>query len=183
MTKEYYFAVFGKTKVSEEDKKLLLVERSADAEEFFENEEHYSRKILYRNDFSDNLDTIVNQSGIFRMDSVVQFSPGPDVAFKNLTARGHAWIRAGVKIFIPGNYREEFPKLVITFHHRGEPYKYFVKTIPSDKIKYGGWNDVRADYLTPEVRSPDDNLKIYVWHTGKMEIFIDENEVFLYEPD
>ena len=37
-------------------------------------------------------------------------------------------------------------------------------------------------YLTPEVRSEEDNLKIYLWHRGKQKIMIDDLRIHVYEP-
>jgi len=53
MTKEYYLAVFGKTEVTEAQKRLLLVDRNTEAEEFFTNEAYYSKRNIYLNGFED----------------------------------------------------------------------------------------------------------------------------------
>lgn len=173
MTKEYYFAIFGKTKVTEDDKKLLLVERSAGPDENMKSENEYVSKIIYFNDFSESSDT----TEVFIMNVNKPYSPGPDIMFKDLTSTDHSWIRATAKIFIPENYNEELPVLVATFHHKGRPYKYKGKNLELNEIKYNNWNIITFDYLTPEVRSEKDNLKIYLWHRGKGDIYLDELKV------
>jgi hypothetical protein len=38
------------------------------------------------------------------------------------------------------------------------------------------------DYLTPEVRTKEDNLKVYLWHRGKKKVLLDDLIVYAYEP-
>ncbi|MFA5418945.1 MAG: hypothetical protein WC341_10855 [Bacteroidales bacterium] len=185
MTMKYYFSVFGKTFVDKEDEKLLLVERGLEATEHFSQENEYTKRTLYNRDFEDISDTgLVCHSGkgSFKMDSVIPFAPGPDIMYKEITANDHAWIRAGAWIYIPVNYSEELPLLILTFHHDSKPYKYRAQEIPAKEVVFGQWNYLTADYLTPEVRSVEDNLKVYIWHRGKNQIWIDDFFVDVYEP-
>jgi len=41
--------------------------------------------------------------------------------------------------------------------------------IDSEKLnlKLNAWNELKMDYLTPEVRKKDDQLKAYFWLRGK----------------
>ena len=97
---EYYFAIFGKTKVKEKNKKLLLVERSVETDEHFNNEEDYDKKILYQNYFEEGTDTTTNTKGVFIMDENNTFSPGIDIKYKDLTDQNHAWIQGSARVFI-----------------------------------------------------------------------------------
>ena len=51
MTRAYYMAVFGKTSVTEDLERLLMVERSTEAEEYFEDYKYYSQRNIYLNGF------------------------------------------------------------------------------------------------------------------------------------
>jgi hypothetical protein len=182
MTKKYYTAIFGATKLKEEDKKLLLVDRGMDGT--FTNEQDYSKKILYENDFKkkEPTDFITDSSGVLPMNGQVPFSPGPDVTYSEITEKDHAWIRASVKVFVPEAYNEELPLLVVTFNHDDIPYKYMAKELKREELKRNAWNNLEIDYLTPEVRSKNDNVKVYVWQRGKGTVFIDDMIVLGFEP-
>ena len=182
MTMEYYFAIFGKTKVSENDKKLLLVKRSVETYEHFNNEKDYDRKILYQNYFEDKIDTTTNTNGVFIMDEDNMFSPGIDIKYKDITDHDHAWIRASARVFIPDKYDEEPPLLVVSFHYKNKTYKYRTKGIKKEETKYNEWNEIKIDYLTPEVRTKEDNLKVYFWHRGKKKVLLDNLVIHAYEP-
>jgi len=185
MTKEYYFAIFGKTSVSEKDKKLLLVERSSDGEEFLKNEEDYNKKLLCNLNFEKDGNTNLRSydgKGAFLLNEKIQFSPGIDIKYKDLTKKSHVWIRSHVFVFLPEAYDEELPLLVATFNHKEKSYKYKAVGIKPDNIKYNDWNKISFDYLSPEVRSTEDNLLVYVWHRGKDTIFIDALVIDAFEP-
>lgn len=185
MTRAYYFAVFGKTSVNKKDLKLLLVDRSADIVESFNNESNYIKRTLCSFTFDDQKDSVIishTGKGSQKLNGSYPYSAGPDIMFKDITSKDHAWIRAGVWIYIPETYSEELPLLVITFHHKGEAYKYRTVEIPKDSLIKGQWKYLTADYLTPEVRSPEDNLKVYIWHRGQQDIWIDDLVVDIFEP-
>ncbi|MCD4774138.1 MAG: glycosyltransferase family 39 protein, partial [Bacteroidales bacterium] len=168
MTKEYYFAVFGKTTVDKNDEKLLLVERSVESSEQLKNEEDFNKSILGFWDFEEKqyYDTITfSGNGSLKMNNRRDFSPAINIKFKELTKDYFAWIRAKVNIYLPESYSEAFPVLIITFQHQGKNYKYIAKTFEKDITK-GQWNSLSLDYLTPEVRSKEDNLMVYIWHRG-----------------
>lgn len=179
MTREYYFAIFGKTAVTDDDKKKLLVDRSSEtAEGFNKVANNYEQKTLYRNNF----DNVPNEQKVCVLNDKNQFSPGVNIKYSELTHQNHAWIIGSAKIFIPETYDEALPLFVASFHHKGKPYKYRTFEIKKSDILYNTWNTIELFYLTPEVRSKDDNLKIYIWHRGNKEILIDEINLFLYSP-
>ena len=74
--------------------------------------------------------------------------------------------------------------LVATFEHNGEPYKYKAEGIELAKypVKAGKWNRIEFDYLTPEVRSKDDKLKVYFWLRGNQPVKVDDLKVEVWEP-
>ena len=183
MTIDYYFAIFGKTKVEEKNKKLLLVDRSTEAFQEFNNQEDYQGKLVYENRFDEYTDMASNNTGVFILDKDNRFSPGIDIKYKNLTKYDHAWIRISTKIFIPEGYDEETPLLVATFNYKNQPYKYRAYEIKKDDIKYNGWNTINFDYLTPEIRTDEDNLKVYLWHRGDRQVLVDYLTIYIYQPE
>lgn len=184
MTRQYYFAIFGKTSVTENDKKLLLVERSTGAIEFLKNEKDYKHSRICNYSFEDGDTTnLISRSGkgSFILNSAVPFSPGLDIKFNELTQNDHAWIRATVYVYIPHGHQGGLPSLVVTFHHKNKTYKYRAVKLNRVNLSYGSWNEITMDYLTPEVRAKDDNMKVYVWYKGKKDIYIDDFVVGVFD--
>jgi len=195
MTRAYYFATFGKTSVTDAQKKLLIIERPSTSREFFTDEESYQRQQLAfigfeeknkdegkRKEYYDSLVVLTGKYS-FRMDSTWGFTPGYDISFKDLTDKDHAWIRASVSVFPTGHIRSNDALLVVTFNHKGRYYKYRGVRIsePEFGTEPGKWNRITMDYITPEVRSKRDKISIYVWYQGKPAFYVDDLEVELGE--
>lgn len=191
MTRKYYFAIFGKTKVPENASQLLLVDRSVTGVEKLENTGGYNRKIVGVYSFT-SLDNSNPQRYIkdpgdtslycFVLDSSFIYSPGLAMKYKNITGEYYAWVRASVEVRYAKDYKDTWPALVLTFEHKGGSYKYFAGDLfCSDKEK-GEWKKISFDYMTPEVRSIEDPLKVYVWHRGKMPVLIKNLTVEAYDP-
>jgi hypothetical protein len=193
MTGEYYFATFFKTSATEEDRKLLLIERpSTDIESLPENVE-FAREVLYSNDFekkedapAERYDTSFTYSGSYsvKMDSTYQFSPGFFIRFRDLTDNYYAWISSSVKIKADEDINPDDVLLISTFDYKGKYYKYRSGKLSTGKVTDlgGGWKELRLDYLTPEPRSKRDKLSVYVWYRGKKPIFIDDLKVEIFNP-
>ena len=181
MTFQYYKRIFGKTSVAEEDKKLLLPDRNSTQ---FTNERNYmSRRIGYfdfENPPNDTTASPIAGKGVFRMDSIAEYSPGIDIAYKDFMKKSYAWIITSVRVFIPDTSLDS-PVLVATFDHDGKNYSYHAKDLKASQLKRG-WNEVKIEMMTPEVRSDNDHLKIYTWNRNRALCYVDELVVDLYEP-
>jgi hypothetical protein len=191
MTMKYYFKVFGKTKIDPNDSKYLMVGRSLFMSETIPDMDQYDYKVIGWWDFEHSVkkdfehyvtDTSVSGKQSFALDSSEQFSPGLNMPFLGITGKDYAWIRATVNVFIPKGYHEELPLLVATFNHKKDLYCYKTKSIPNDSLKYGAWNFIALNYMTPEVMNERDKLTIYVWHRGKQRILIDNLKIEVFEP-
>jgi hypothetical protein len=191
MTKKYYFAVFGKTLVTEADRKLLLIERPTDGIEILKNESDYTRRTATVFDFENssdqgitlNKDTVFEGKFALRMDEAHPYSTTFEMPFNKITSKDHAWLRAEVMVFPVAPIDENSASLVITFQHKGENYGYRAKSISLKEyaMKTGTWNKMSMDYLTPEVRSTDDSVKIYFWLQGKNPVLIDNLKIDIFE--
>ncbi|MBE9512062.1 MAG: hypothetical protein IMY71_14430 [Bacteroidetes bacterium] len=187
MTKDYYFKVFGKTHINEENKKLLLIKRSFDGKETFTNETEYVSKLLQKREFED-LKTGTSTRFVFSgkksvlLDSSTIYSPVIEASYLDITNQDHAWIRASAYIYPTVDIKTNPFSLVIHFEHNGYAYKY--KAFDSEKmnLKLNEWNRVCFDYLTPEVRRKTNNLKVYIWLRGREELFVDDLQVDIFEP-
>jgi hypothetical protein len=185
MTKKYYTCVFGKMKVSENDRKLLLIKRSFDGSEYFNNENAYNCKLLKKLDFenSEKKDSTQHYSGkySFKLDSLSIFSPTIESPYYELTNKGHAWIRVTAYIFPTRDVSIDPFSLVVHFVHNGWPYKYYTFDSPKMNLELNKWNRISFNYLSPEVRRNRDYLKVYFWNRGKGIFFIDDLQVEIFE--
>ncbi len=185
MTKEYYWAVFGKLSVTEEDKKLLLIDRGFDGVERFKNEEEYQGKVLEKIDFDimENSPSAIAYSGCcaFELNSETEFSPFIETTFSELTSTDHAWVRISAWVY-PLEFDVENPfSLVAHFSYNSYPYKYRTKDATDFKLIPNTWNKVQMDYLTPEVRTKKDFFRTLIWYRGNKKMYVDDlkMEVFV----
>lgn len=191
MTKPYYFAVFGKTSVTDADRKLLLIERSTDGVEKLTNESDYTRRTAAFLDFENqrdtgmpySSDTVYSGKYAQRLDESHPYSSGFEAPYSQITAKDHAWLRLEVMVFPVDSIDENTGSLVITVLHKGENYGYRAKSVSLKEfaMKPRSWNRMSMDYLTPEVRSTDDVVKIYFWLQGKKPVLIDNLKIDIYE--
>jgi len=185
MTRAYYFAVFGKLQSTEEDKKLLMVNRSFDTTESLANEADYTYRLLKELDFEviDTKDSIPAFSGSssFQLDSANIYTPTIESTYEQLTEKDHAWIKVTAFVFPTEDYIQNPFSLVMHFNHKDYPYKY--KAYDSEKmnLQINQWNKVTYFYLTPEVRKLYDNLKVYFWNRGTSKVYIDDWQVEVLE--
>lgn len=183
MTKAYYLKTFGKLSVSEEDKKLLLINRSFDGSESFEHAEDYTCRLLKRLDFEKDgvpsPDSAALMGRVCRLDTSRVYSDAIEVPYNEITQKDHAFLKVSASVFCT---EEDNPfSLVIHFTHKGHAYKYYTVDSENLQLKKGQWNTLSHLYLTPEVRRLEDPLKVYIWQRGKKTLFIDYLQVEVFE--
>jgi hypothetical protein len=185
MTKDYYFNVFGKMYATEQDKKVLLINRSFDGSENFLNEKDYTSKILKNLDFenAEIADSNIANSGkySFRLDSLTVYSPSIEAPYYNLTDKDHVWIRVSAYVYPIFDIKSNPFSVIIQFNHKEHAYKYKANDAENMNLELNKWNKISIDYLTPEVRQKTDNLKVYIWHRGRNPFYIDDLKVEVFE--
>jgi hypothetical protein len=188
MTRAYYFATFGKTSVGEEEKKLLLVDRS---NEVFPGEGHFARKTWPVQDFSipeKGLEKAYSAAHFlsppysWRLDSSFIYSPAVAIPYRLLATGEYAWIRVTANLYLEGPVAENEALLVAAFSNRNGYYKYQTINLsdPTFQAVPGQWNRISILYMTPEVRSTDDEFSTYVWYQGKSAIYLDDLQVEIF---
>jgi hypothetical protein len=185
-TPAYYLAIFGKTSVTEEDRKLMSVEpdfsgalKLTDATGYRQrNIGHYDFESPLAGHFGAFLRDSLHHGGAYAMDSTNLFSPNVETTFEGITTEDHAWIRASVDVKLPAGYAEETPCLVVTMTRKEGSYGY--RTACADTASAGQWVTLSMDYLTPNVRDPRDRVQVYVWHRGKTQVLIDDLNVDVF---
>ncbi|MBK8500067.1 MAG: hypothetical protein IPL52_14905 [Flavobacteriales bacterium] len=174
MTLAYYAAVFGRTSVPVGARQLLLVERSFNGDDRLSDTSGYAAHTLYENAFNDQPDSV------YTLTAEDPFTPGPDVRFADLTSKDHAWLRISARWRVKDAVGDP-PVIVATFHHKGEAYKYFTRSWERED-ENEEWSSISFDYITPEVRSPEDNLKVYIWNQHGGTHRVDDLRVEVFEP-
>lgn len=177
ITKGYYWAIFGQTGVPEGAGSLLMVQRGASSEMHFTDEAHYTKHELCHYTFDDQPDSS------FHFKAEVPWTPGPDITFAQLTKGHYAWLRASARLWVGDSLPAQAPPvLVMTFHHEGKTFQYRTSTWEIPPGARNTWIPLTMDYLTPEVRSPQDNLKVYVWNEQGGAWRVDDLRVEVWEP-
>lgn len=183
MTRQYYFRVFGKTKVTREDKKLLLVSRQEWPVEHVPGDRHYRESLLWYDSLVDSTAGRGDRAQYFQMNPDNRFTPAFRAAFRELTTQDHFYARASVEVFMPEGQEGETPLMVMAFEHKGKLYKYCARGLEPGGIKPNAWNRLCMDYLSPEVRSRRDKLTVYLWYRGEGRIPVRNLRVDLFVPE
>lgn len=185
MTREYYFAVLGKLRSTEEDQKLLLVNRSFDTTESLSNEAEYTSRLLKTLDFEEsnpkNGIPALSGSGSFQLDSVNILTPTIEYSYEQLTKKDHAWIKVSAYVYPTDDFIQNPFSLVVQFNHNGYPYKHRVFDSEKMNLQLNHWNKFSYFYLTPEVRKLDDKLQVHFQNRGTSKVYIDDLQVEVLE--
>lgn len=169
MTFEYYVASFGKIKVTEKERELLLVNRPTTTQEFFEDKHRYQSQEVF---YSDEEVELSQNNPFFN---------GLDANFNSLSKSDHLWFTSEVQVFVDSNYRHDELLIVNTVEHRGGSYKYrTTETYPQQLIP-GKWNSLILEFLTPEFRLNSDPVKIYLWYRGSGTVTIKDFTINSFE--
>lgn len=175
MTGAYYAAIFGRTSRPANADDLLLVERSITGEEKLEREDRYTRSLLYLNTFDDQPDSA------FLLTDAAPFSPGIELPYARLTGKDHAWLRISARLWVKDS-ADASPLIVCEFNHKGGSYKYKTMGWDLSGAPRNAWVAHSFDYLTPEVRSTQDPVKVYIWNMLGGEHRVDDLRVEVFEP-
>ena len=185
MTKEYYYAVFGKLSVTPEDKKLLLIDRGFDGSERFTNETEYDGRVLDFLTFDDGNGEVSKEYSYSGCCSVElnlenEFSPYVETSFSELTSSDHAWVRITANVYPTENDLENPFSIVGHFSYNGFPYKYRTVNATDFDLIPNQWNKVQMDYLTPEVRTKNDKFRTLIWYRGNKKVYVDDLKVEVF---
>jgi hypothetical protein len=168
-TKEYYWATFLKTNVSEADKKLLLVNREIWGKTAFSNKDEYTSKTIIRKNFNEL------PKGFLESNENQEFALSNRIPFENLTQKDHVWVKMNFKYLAPNNAKIS---LAVMVDREEGPYGYM--TFPLDSCN-GKWHEMTIEYLTPEIRNVKDEFKFDFWKENPSNLCIDDFETIIFE--
>ncbi len=171
MTKDYYVATFLKTAVGDSDKELLSVFRNFNGSHDFGSRSEY--KIVS--------ETVVDGFPL-AFNSTNEFSPSFEKAFGELTNKDHIWIETEVVFQNPKKLDSlDFPLLVSHINRREGAYGYFSSRIDNKSSKESSQSVFTSTYMTPNIRSQKDGVKIYIWNKHKADLVVNKMTVRIFE--
>ena len=200
MTKEYYFRIFGRTRISVEDKKLLLINPYLDDETGNKiiDSARYTKSTLQFYDFNTQIPGLERFQLVDGQDSLDKcfvlgklnpYSPGVKIPYCEITDSEYFWARISFSFRSDSIIQPSDLLLIATFTYQGKNeknknsvYKYRAFKVPFNAEKVNTWQHFSIDYLSPEVTTPQDRLETYVWYRGAKKVMVDDFLVTKFEP-
>lgn len=192
MTRAFYWASFGKTSITNADRLYLEPSDNNSEREFLSDTANYTSRVIAFYDFEQPdqanpgnfcRDTAYAGSYSLRMSRKQEFSPGINLAYKDLSKKDFVWVRASGWVYFTCKPEEALCGLAITCNHHGKGYKYRLLELEKENLKPGVWNRVAMDYMTPFFEDKSNTLQSYFWCRGDKEILVDDFEIRLFEPN
>lgn len=200
MTKDYYFRIFGKTNITENDKKLLRINPYLDDETGNKMADTigFKRTVLKYYNFDvpmvgyekfQQVDNLNNTNKTIEISQVLQYSPAVKIPNNEITDKEYFWARISFiyksdTIIQPGDLLlvATYTYQGINYKHKNAVYKYRAFKVPFEAKDQSKWQYFSVDYLSPEITTPKDRFETYVWYRGKNKVLIDNFCVTKFEP-
>jgi len=182
-TKAYYFATFLRTKVTDEQRKLLLVERSFSNDRAFTDKDRYQSKVLLFDDFEKGDDGRIVKglnNNYLEASGIKEFFYTKKYKFNELTQKDHVWIIIEFKYKSKHDGTQKNPLLITTMNRSGGNYGYRAYDINYESNNRE-WKHYKMQYLTPEIRDDEDEFLVYFWNRDKVAFDIDDFKITVYE--
>lgn len=190
MTRAYYFRVLFKTKVTEEDRNLLMVKRSETAIDAIPDNVNFNNKVLFSQTFDDRIitDTVAPKpyegAGMLEMNPQVMYSPDLKIPYKEITEEYYCYIRAIAYIYASEDITDNLFLVITTLNNKDEHIKYRALSFnENNKFIPGQWNRLVMDYQTPEIYSGNEKIQSMVWYRGQGRVWVDNFKVMAYTID
>ncbi len=195
MTKKYYWKVFLRTNVAEEDRKYREIIRDFKSSETFGNPEDYDQRTIGYLDFDGNdslevapafIDTsyAFSRPASFRITPEKTYGPTFKFRWKDITRKEHLWVRVSFRYLATHDLADSPASFVIELNHNNGQYieKYRNWNLEKYPNTPGEWQYFEADWLTPYPLSVrKDVIKTYVYTRGDQPIYIDDMKVEIFE--
>ncbi|MCU0434921.1 MAG: hypothetical protein MUC87_15805 [Bacteroidia bacterium] len=190
MTADYYLAIFGRTAVPPGAEELLEIDRwnAAPLDEVLHKynkttllDEGFEQPVKFDSKFiCDTLGSGGSKKSML-LNSENKYAIHILRRYRQLTARDHVRVRISADVF--GLEKSaavllNFDNLMLGRQH----YGYSGQNFDSTAVKYGQWNRIHADYITPVILHSRDTLSAGIWNNGGTSMLIDNIKVEVYEP-
>lgn len=156
MSKEYYWAIFGKLIVPPETRELQMVDRDYP---FFVEEKHDFYKEIKLNSSFENE---------FYMDTSSIYSQVINFQFKEMTNDDYAWYKMEVDLFLPKWSNPEEVCITGRFFREDRPYgTRFFSIADQENYEPDKWFHATAMYITPIYRRKSDKFEGMIWNRNQ----------------
>ena len=191
MTDGYYWRMFGKTKTDNVAKGFLEGYKES-GWEAMGPEDEYQRTELLNLDFEqvegwmhgEIEDSIVHLGSSSRkLDARIKSFPIWDKMVVEFTAIQESWVQVSFWLYSPYLFRHNPGNFVITLNHQDTNYKYRFLAFEEEGWIPLKWNKVIYTYQIPYVEDSEDRLQIYLWRDSPTNLYIDDINVQLFEPN
>ncbi|RLD44909.1 MAG: hypothetical protein DRI89_02545 [Bacteroidetes bacterium] len=183
-TKAYYWATFLKTSVTPKDKELLLIQRTYSGRMPFENRDGYQSSLVQELTFEDNEQdgVLVGETGnkFYRLAENQDYALTRQIDYSELTDKDHLWVVLSFDLRFADDFEGQWPCMVITMDRKGGNYGYYAPQIKPKSLN-NKWEKYTFEYLTPELRNRDDDVKFFFWKRGKSSFDVDNFKVEVFE--
>jgi hypothetical protein len=169
-TKEYYLATFLKSKVSEKERKLLLIERDFSGVDIFKDSIDYSRKTWMNQHFDEVKDSF------YVSNFSEEFAFTQRIPYEQISKKDHFWVRLN---FDYQSYSDGEPVLATISMERKEG-AYGYRKFELEK-NGSNWKSMTIYFLTPEIRNEKDCLKIEFWKRTPSKLILDNVKLTIFE--
>ncbi|MDB9932615.1 MAG: hypothetical protein P8N07_01465 [Flavobacteriales bacterium] len=180
-TKEYYWASFLATSVTQEDKEKLSLYRDFDGNQTFNDIENYELIKTVSLDFEDsneeNVKTDSTNNKFAKLSPEIEYSKTIEIPYRELTSKDHLWVRVSVDCKLQREDSKK-PVVVISMERKNGAYGYTGKEIKEASVT---WSNFQFDYLTPPIREGKDKLKVFVWNMEKSNFDMDNLKIEIFE--
>ncbi|KAF0131355.1 MAG: hypothetical protein FD155_1019 [Bacteroidetes bacterium] len=188
MTKAYYKEVFLSMKLPADAEKLLLVDRNKSPEQLLASGGFTKRNIVVQMFENEGVDASAfglkdARGKVVELSPKVQFSPKFETDYHSLGIEEYGILKITARVFVAESPEVNPFSITATFMHNGFAYYYKSKKADPNEIKLNQWNEMELLYLIPEVRRPDDNFRVTIWHRGEKPVYVDEVVIDLLQPE
>ena len=170
MTKRYYWAVFGKTRVTSKETRFLEPSDNQDEVDWMPQSDRFKARTLACYDFEQPnpakpaiyvRDTANTGTWSMRLSAMNALSPKMSIPYRDLAEKDFAWIQACGSVYFSCSPEELKCALVVTCIQHGEVYKYRALRLDKQNLKSNTWNRVCIDYQTPFLSHHEEPVQVF----------------------
>jgi hypothetical protein len=120
-------------------------------------------------------------SSAFEVSEQVPFTPAFQLPMNIITGADHAWLVITGSIYVQDSVATNGSMVVHMDHDGAYGYRAWDLKQPL-VVRPGAWSTFKLVYLTPVLRRPWDELRIYAWHRGGPPFWMKDLRVERYAP-
>ncbi|UOQ73509.1 hypothetical protein [Hymenobacter cellulosilyticus] len=184
MNRNFYWAVFNKTKPDQTDYSLLDVPTRLP-----QPEEEYDQRFVTKLSFDDQ--PVSPETGInaefgyyskqsFRTEASRQYSPALTITVADAKVQPGQWLRASCQVY--SDYGAWNSKLILSIERNGQNVQWNGMRLQNNLSVNRKWNHVWFDVPVPADVQPSDVIKLLVLNENGSPAFVDDVQIDVFTP-